>query len=162
MSWPLLWCKMHLMVRSCYKTVIGTDTFSKCKWSLSCYFVIHSIFFMSLFVPCPVLWSQRSHRLAVNGWLVCHLLLLYLYLSSSVVVVSVCTVFFSMDWWLSCFDWLTIVSRSISLVHQQTNHQMTYAQFKFPPAGDLHSLTSQHWSYSLISIIPYQIHCHHW
>ena len=67
MSQPLLWGKMHLMVSSCYKTVIGTDRFSKCRWRVSCYFVVHCIFFTSFCVPWPVLWLWRSHRLAVNG-----------------------------------------------------------------------------------------------
>jgi hypothetical protein len=40
-------------------------------------FVVHCIFFMSHCVSCPVLWLCRSHILAVNGWLVCHLLFIY-------------------------------------------------------------------------------------
>lgn len=78
MSQPLLWCKMHLMVSSCYKTLISTDMFSKFKWGLSRYFVVHCIFFTSLCMPCPILWLWRSHRLAVNGWLVSHLLFIYI------------------------------------------------------------------------------------
>lgn len=61
----------------CYKTVIHIDKFPRCKWSLSHYFVVHCIFFTSLCVPCHVLWLWRNHRLAVNGWLVCHSLFIY-------------------------------------------------------------------------------------
>jgi len=45
---------MHLIVSSCYETVIGTDKFSKCKWSLSRYCVVHCLFFTSLYVLCAV------------------------------------------------------------------------------------------------------------